>query len=239
MTGRTVLLLIGLFCCWSAEAPAQTVDTSAAGALIEQASSVTEPVATASQELEPVTNQVSPTGSTTPPATDSAPDSSGGTSSSGGASSAEECEETRLTKNGGSEEGGAAGGRASGGGPTPNGGPSASRAGSRDRALAARRERARGDGVLKDVAEGGTPAAAAHPEPAERVPFWAGLAVLIVLVLGFAGFVAALTSHLLTGRGRDSGEGTAADRRTYRVRTAAVSPASRATSVGFVPTRTP
>jgi len=199
MTRRTVLLIIGLLCWPSAEAIAQTVDTSATGTLVEEASSTTEPVTTAaSQELEPVTKLVSSPDSTTPSATGSAqPDSS-----SGDANAPEECE-TRPTKNGGSEEGEAVGGRASGDDPTSNGGLSASRADLRDRLLAARREKARGEGVLGESAEGGTPLPAPIPNPPSEFPFWGGLAVLIVLGLGFAGFMAALTHHLL-GRTRSS-----------------------------------
>jgi cobalamin biosynthesis Mg chelatase CobN len=195
MTRRTVLLLIGLFCCWSAEALAQTVDTSATSTLTEQTSSVTQQVTTATQELEPVTNQVSSSaGSITSNPTDSAEEDSGTGSapaedSSGGTDSAEQCE-IQPTRNGGSEKGSAAGGRASGGG------PSASRAGPRDEVLAARRERARGEGVLGSLAEGRKPLPTPLPNAPNEFPFWVGIAVLVVLGLGFAG-LAALTTHLL------------------------------------------
>jgi hypothetical protein len=138
----------------------------------------------------------------TPPATDSGQTGDSG----GGTSSAEECEcdtnsagqcETRSTS-GGSEQVGGAGGRASGGGAASGGGTRASRADLRDRALAARRESARGEGVLGTTTEGGTPLPAAPlPNPPNEFPFWGGIAVLLVLGLGFAGFVAALTNHLL------------------------------------------
>jgi hypothetical protein len=195
MTRRTVLLFISLFCCSSAEALAQTVDTSATGALTEQTSSVTQQATAATQELEPVTDQVSSTaGSITSTGTGSAEGDSGTGSapaedSSGGTGSPERCE-VRPTKSG-SEQGGAAAGNGS------DGGPSASRAGPRDRLLAARREPARGEGVLGSTTEGGKPPPTPLPKEPDEFPFWGGIAVVIVLGLGFAGFVAALTNHLL------------------------------------------
>jgi hypothetical protein len=186
VTRRTVLVLIGL-CCWSAEALAQTVDTSATGILTEQTSSVTQQVGTATQQLEPVTNQVASTaGSPTSTSTDSPQ----GDDSSRGTDSAEPCE-IRPAKNGGSEEGGAAGGRA------PGGGPGAFQAGARDGVLAARRERARGEGVLGSMTEGDKLPTALLPTAPNEFPFWGGVAARLVLGLAFVGFLAALTTHLL------------------------------------------
>jgi hypothetical protein len=208
MTRRTVLLLFGLFCCWNAQALAQTVDTSATGTLTEQTSSATQQVTTAAQELEPVTNQVSSTadsvtstgtgsgtstgtgsgtstgtGSTT--ADDSSPDDS-----SGGSGAAERCET-------------AAGGGAPGGGSILT---SAS-GGARHASFAVRRERgwqangegsqANGEGVLGSVAEGTDAMPAPVPTAPSEFPFWGGIAVLILLGLGLAGLMAALTTHVL------------------------------------------
>jgi len=187
MTLRTVLLLVGLFSCWSAPALAQIVDTSATGTLTEQTSSVTQQVTTATQQLEPVTNQVSPTadsttssgtGSVTSSGTGSAPDDSGR-----GSDAAERCEST-------------AGSGASGGGPilTSAGG------GTRQALVAARREReskAGGAGVLGSVTEGTDPMPAPVPNAPNELPFWGGIAVLVLVGLGLAGVMAALTTQVL------------------------------------------
>jgi hypothetical protein len=190
VTRRTILLLVGLFYCWSAEALAQTVDTSATDALTEQAASaITQQVEATIQELEAVTDQGSSTdGSTTSPAGSRQANGSSSSTESG-----QECEVQAMT-NGGSERGGTAGG----GGPG-EGGPRAPRAGARDGVLATRREPGREGGVLAGTAEGGTTTESREPlpTPLPKEPngfaFWGGIAAL---GLGWAGFVAVLRAHL-------------------------------------------
>jgi hypothetical protein len=206
MTRRTVLLLIGLFFCWSVEALAQTVDTSAAGALTEQTSPVTQQVTTAVQQLEPVTSEVLGSGGSSG-GVSSGGGSSGGSSSSGDSVAAERCETKAV--------GGSQGGGAGGGGSSDSGGQFVTASGP-DGALVAEREQAdqTGGGVLGEAAgEGGTtgggdesetpptPLAPPEPEAPSEFPFWDGLALLVVLGFGFAGCVAALTNHVL-GRAR-------------------------------------
>jgi hypothetical protein len=194
MTWRTVLLLIGLLCCGSTQALAQTVDTSAADALTEQTSPVTQQVTTAVEELEPATSDVLGSGGS------SGSGVSGGSSSSGDSDAAEPCEHN------------VAGGSEGGGGSSDSEGQFA--ASGQDGALAAEREPAdqAGGGALGEAAgEDGTtnrgnesetpPTPFAPPEAPSELPFWDRLALLLVLGLGVAGFVAALTSHLL-GRAR-------------------------------------
>src|SRR5215218_354953 len=189
MTRRTVLLLIGLFWCWSAQALAQTVDTSATGTLIEQTSSVTQQVTAAAQQLEPITDQVSSTaGPTTPTRTGSGEADSDTASApaddSSRGSDAADCEI-------------AAGGRASGGGATTSAG-----AGAHNASVAARREgasQAGGEGVLGSVTEGTDPMPAPLPTAPNDFPFWGGSAWLSWPIRVFAVWVGALTTNLLRG----------------------------------------
>jgi hypothetical protein len=203
MTRRTVLLLIGLLC-WSGQALAQTVDTSATDNLPEQTSPVTQQVTKATQQLEPVTSQVLGSGGSSGGGS-SGGGSSGGSGSSGGGDAAEPC---KTKAAGGSQGGGAGGGTGGGaGGSSDSGGQSAGMADGPDGALIAVRERAdqMGGGVLGDFTVGGDSLVplvpqvpeSPVPESPSEFPFWGGLALLVVLGLGFAGFLAALTSHFL------------------------------------------